>query len=62
MTTALVPFPTPGLVPARLFAPTPKAAKRVVGREGKDLSSTSLQCIARAANCKRRLLGISMLF
>jgi site-specific recombinase XerD len=30
MTTALVLSPSPGLVPARLFAPTPKAAKRVV--------------------------------
>ena len=30
MTTALILSPTPGLVPARLFAPTPKAAKRVL--------------------------------
>jgi hypothetical protein len=30
MTTALILFPAPGLVPARLFAPTPKAARRVM--------------------------------
>jgi site-specific recombinase XerD len=30
MTTALILSPAPGLVPARLFAPTPKAAKRVL--------------------------------
>jgi site-specific recombinase XerD len=30
MTTALIPSPAPGLLPARLFAPTPKAARRVV--------------------------------
>src|SRR5271170_4699526 len=30
MTTALVPFPAPAMLPARLFAPTPKAAKRVL--------------------------------
>ena len=29
MTTALVPSPAPASVPAPLFAPTPKAAKRV---------------------------------
>jgi len=29
-TTALIPSPSPGLLPARLFAPTPKAARRVV--------------------------------
>jgi site-specific recombinase XerD len=28
--TALIPSPAPGLLPARLFAPTPKAARRVV--------------------------------
>jgi hypothetical protein len=27
-TTALIPSPTLGLLPARLFAPTPKAARR----------------------------------
>src|SRR5271170_3338636 len=30
MTTALVPFPAPAMLPARLFAPTPKAAQRVL--------------------------------
>jgi site-specific recombinase XerD len=30
MTTALVPSPAPGLLPARLFAPTPRAARRVL--------------------------------
>jgi site-specific recombinase XerD len=30
MTTALILSPAPGLLPARLFAPTPKAARRVV--------------------------------
>jgi site-specific recombinase XerD len=30
MSTALVPFPAPAMLPARLFAPTPKAAKRVL--------------------------------
>jgi site-specific recombinase XerD len=30
MSTALILSPAPGLVPARLFAPTPKAAQRVV--------------------------------
>jgi hypothetical protein len=30
MITDIVISPTPGLVPARLFAPTPKAAKRVL--------------------------------
>jgi integrase/recombinase XerD len=30
MSTALIPSPAPGLLPARLFAPTPKAARRVV--------------------------------
>jgi hypothetical protein len=30
MTTALVAAPAPSLIPAPLFAPTPKAAKRVV--------------------------------
>ena len=30
MTTALILSPAPGLLPARLFAPTPKAAKRVL--------------------------------
>jgi site-specific recombinase XerD len=30
MTTALIPFPAPAVLPARLFAPTPKAAKRVL--------------------------------
>lgn len=30
MTTALILSPAPGLLPARLFAPTPKAVKRVV--------------------------------
>src|SRR3984885_1617063 len=30
MTTALIIAPTPDLLPAALFAPTPKAAKRVL--------------------------------
>jgi site-specific recombinase XerD len=30
MTTALVPLPAPAMLPARLFAPTPKAARRVL--------------------------------
>ena len=30
MTTALVPSPSPGMLPARLFAPTEKAVKREV--------------------------------
>jgi site-specific recombinase XerD len=30
MTTALVPLPAPAILPARLFAPTPKAARRVL--------------------------------
>ena len=30
MTTALAVLPSPTLIPARLFAPTPKAARRVV--------------------------------